>query len=273
MDDADVESLRSILPSLTEQCARELLNESSGSVTAAVSMHLATCNEEIDLVDLSGDEAGPSTSAPSASTVASLRAVIGDGPSDDELVELLETHSGVEAAASAWFDDDGDSEAGTASGSYDLARALEPPLPMVGNPNNRAPIMAHGFHNHHDNKKKKSKQKGKAHYRNLKAPRGGVSKAPNRSGIPKDRLLAMREEAAEAMKSLQPVTEIRNSAKEGATLAFNQCAQLLKQAGHRPPDTLFDAIKECEKLCLVESLTAQLMHSIRKTSNLASHLF
>eukprot|EP00798_Chlamydomonas_sp_ICE-L_P016374 gene16374-22576_t len=88
-----------------------------------------------------------------------------------------------------------------------------------------------------------------------------------------DQILAKRAEAAQAMIALEPVSNLRNSARAGAALAFNQCAELLRLAGHHIPHNLIGAIKECKMHGLIDILTVQLMQSLRTTSNIASHDF
>ena len=70
-----------------------------------------------------------------------------------------------------------------------------------------------------------------------------------------------------------PLDELRNAAKEGYTLAFNQCAVLLRSDGHAVPGNLCEAIALCASKGLVDEMTSQLIHSIRKTSNIAGHHF
>ncbi len=70
-----------------------------------------------------------------------------------------------------------------------------------------------------------------------------------------------------------PLDKLRNAAKEGYTLAFNQCAVLLRSEGHAVPGNLSEAIQLCASKGLIDDMTKQLMHSIRKTSNVAGHHF
>eukprot|EP00798_Chlamydomonas_sp_ICE-L_P016376 gene16376-22578_t len=130
---------------------------------------------------------------------------------------------------------------------------------MEGKPSNQAPSQP------------AEKQKQKDFDLSRKASDRGLAKSRLEKACTD--IHAKRAAAAEAFFELGRVNELRNAAREGATLAFNQCAELLRSADSYIPDYLVDAIHECKRLDLVDSFTEKLMTTIRKTSNIASHCF
>eukprot|EP00798_Chlamydomonas_sp_ICE-L_P030910 gene30910-35963_t len=119
-------------------------------------------------------------------------------------------------------------------------------------------------------KTKRSKVEGEHQRLPREAPREGrVAKLAEQGGLTTKQIRAARDKAAEAMIANEQINKVRNVTREGAILAFSQCAELLRIAGDRVPWRLDDAIRACEMHGLIDSLTAQLMHSLRNASNMA----